>query len=146
MKDKNIERIADIFAMVTFSYVTGMLIEIFYAGMTLEQSFTSRNASVPLNLITARMFGVYRNYLLRRFQIERQWLKVIVDLISFISFQIPIYIIVLTFAGASGEQIYKAVSGVVLLFLIMGPPYGYYLDSIRKLSFHLLKSHKNGSL
>lgn len=138
MKTKNIERIADVFAMVTFSYATGMMIEVFHAGLTVEQSITSRNASIPLNIITARMFGVYRNFLMKMFKVKHKLFTLIVDLIAFISFQIPIYIIVLTFTGATFEQIVRAVYGVVFLFLILGPPYGKYLDFSRKMAFKLL--------
>lgn len=138
MNAKNAERIADVFAMVSFSYVTGMFIEVFIAGMTVSQSLVSRNASIPLNLLSARFFGVYRNALTRLFRANNAFRRVAVDFIAFVSFQIPIYIAVLLFAGANTQQIITSVSGVIVLFIFLGPPYGYYLDFCRRASSRFL--------
>ncbi len=139
MNSKNVTRISDVVAMVTFSFVTGMAIEIGIAGLTLEQSLISRFSSIPLNILTARFFGVYRDWLLNLSgNTERFWVKTLVDLIAFISFQIPIYIIVLLVSGAGVSEIIKAVSGVVVLFTFMGSIYGVYLDYCRRFFNKLL--------
>ncbi len=129
---KNAERLADVVAMVSFSYVTGMGIEVGIAGLTWSQSFFSRNASIPLNMLTARPFGVFRDWLIRRAGVDGRAGKAVVDLVAFVCFQIPIYLVVLTLSGAKPEQIAKAVSSVIGLFLFMGPPYGFWLDLCRR--------------
>lgn len=131
-RDMIVEKVADTFAMVTFSYVSGMCIEIGIAGLTLSQSITSRNASIPLNLITGAPFASFRDYLQRKLYSSNKIIRLFVDLVAFLSFQIPIYVCVLLFAGANLHQIVKAVGAVIIFFLIMGPPYGMYLDVCRK--------------
>ena len=128
MTQQNAERLADV-----ISYATGMVIEIGIAGMSWSQSFFSRNASIPLNIISARPFGLFRNVLVRRFAPGQSRLgKAIADLVAFTAFQIPIYALVLSLSGASGTQIIKAISSVIVLFLFMGPPYGLWLDLCRR--------------
>lgn len=132
MKRHNAIRVADIIAMVTFSYATGMAIEVGIAGMTWAQSFFSRNASIPLNVLTARPFGVFRDRVMARYAVESRVGTAVVDLLAFTAFQIPIYVVVLWFSGANVAQIFKAISSVIGLFLFMGPPYGLWLDLCRR--------------
>ena len=134
LSPKNAERIADIIAMVSFSYATGMGIEVGIAGMTWSQSFFSRNASIPLNMLTARPFGVFRDSLRSRSGAKHWATSAAVDLVAFVCFQIPIYLVVLTLSGASTEQIVTAVSSVIGLFFFMGPPYGKWLDLCRRVA------------
>ena len=134
MTPRNAQRIADVIAMVTFSYITGMAIEVGIAKMTWSQSFFSRNASIPLNMLTARPFGVFRNFLLKKFSAQSRRGRTVIDLVAFISFQIPIYVIVLSFSGANLQQIITAISSVIVLFSFMGLPYGLWLDLCRSVT------------
>jgi hypothetical protein len=133
MTEKNAERLADIFAMVTFSFVTGMIIEMAIAEMTLKTSLISRGTSIPLNIVTARPYGIFRNWLISSFKPQKLVARMAVDFLAFISFQVPVYIIGLLIAGANLEQMMKAVASVIGFFMIMGPPYGVYLEQCRRL-------------
>ena len=57
---------ADTFAMVVFSFITGMLIEVFVSGMTLEQSLASRTLSIPVNIAIAWPYGMFRDMMIRQ--------------------------------------------------------------------------------
>ena len=46
--------IADTLAMILFSLVLGMFVEVVISGLTVVQSLTARAASVPVNLLTGR--------------------------------------------------------------------------------------------
>lgn len=125
--------IADTLAMVIFSFVTGMAIELLIAKMDIMQSLTSRVVAIPLNLVTARPYGLYRDFIVKRLNVKQRILKSLVDILIFVSFQVPVYIFVLLVAGADLEQIIKACSSVIMFFLVLGRPYGLFLDFLRKL-------------
>ncbi len=61
----NRDMLADTFAMITFGIVVGMSVELL-AGLSFEQSLQSRLLSIPVNLLTARAYGLYRDWLIRR--------------------------------------------------------------------------------
>ncbi len=125
--------LADTVAMVLFSFGTGMVIEILIAGMTVAQSLTSRVVAIPMNLITARPYGLYRDAIMKAVKTENTVLKVGIDVLIFTSFQIPVYIFVLLLSGANFEQILKACSSVIVFFVVLGRPYGLFLDFCRRI-------------
>jgi hypothetical protein len=125
--------IADTLAMVIFSFVTGMAIELLIAKMDVMQSITSRVVAIPLNLLTARPYGLYRDLITKRVNVKHRVLKGFIDILIFVSFQVPVYIFVLLVAGANLEQIVKACSSVITFFIFLGRPYGLFLDFLRKL-------------
>ncbi|MFH1192562.1 MAG: L-alanine exporter AlaE [bacterium] len=61
---------ADTFAMIAFSTVVGMVIEIFISGMTLGQSVQARLTAIPANLLTARLYGMFRDWMFRLFRVQ----------------------------------------------------------------------------
>ena len=131
----NIRRLilADTVAMIIFSFVTGMAIELFIAKMDMIQSLTSRVVAIPLNLVTARPYGLYRDFMVKRLQVKNRLLTSVVDILIFVSFQIPVYIFVLIVAGANVEQVLKACGSVIVFFVVLGRPYGLFLDFLRRL-------------
>jgi len=134
--------IADITAMMIFSTALCMTIEIFIAGLTFFQSVQARIAAIPVNLITGRPYGWFRDRLFTFLGIDRTVpLKMIAgDTLAFVIFQAPLYVVVLLFAGATWSQI--AVSSVFmsLIFSLAGRPYGIFLDFCRGLSLRILRS------
>ncbi|MCH2020853.1 MAG: L-alanine exporter AlaE [Saprospiraceae bacterium] len=134
--------LADTVAMVIFSFTTGMVIELLIAGMTLTQSLTSRILAIPVNLFTARPYGLYRDFFFKKKRSRNPIIKGAIDILIFISFQIPVYIFVLMFAGANVGQIIKACSSVIVFFIILGRPYGLFLGFCRTIFGVELKSDK----
>ncbi|SUX84279.1 L-alanine exporter AlaE [Citrobacter koseri] len=57
--------VADTFAMVVYCSVVNMLIEIFLSGMTFEQSLSSRLVAIPVNILIAWPYGMYRDAIMR---------------------------------------------------------------------------------
>lgn len=57
--------VADTFAMVVYCSVVNMLIEIFLSGMSFEQSLSSRLVAIPVNIIIAWPYGLYRDAVMR---------------------------------------------------------------------------------
>lgn len=59
---------ADIFALVVYSFIVGMAIEVFLSGMSFSQSLSSRLLSIPVNILIAWPYGIYRDWFIRQSQ------------------------------------------------------------------------------
>ena len=131
--------IADITAMIIFSTALCMSIEVFIAGLTVFQSIQARIAAVPVNLVTGRPYGCFRDRLFVFLGIDRScFIKMVFgDTLSFVMFQLPLYVIVLLFAGATWTQIGISSVFMSLVFSIAGRPYGIFLDFCRRIAARL---------
>lgn len=61
------------------------------------------------------------------------WVKNLADLFAYVSFQSPVYVAILWFIGANPQQIVAAVTSNMLISMVMGVAYGYFLDYCRRL-------------
>lgn len=125
--------LSDTFAMIVFSTVFGMAIEVLISGMTFGQSIQARATAIPANLITARPYGIFRDWVFRTMDADNgsELRKGIADILAFVLFQIPLYATILWSSGASWYQIASACSSVTVLSVFMGRPYGLFLDFSR---------------
>ncbi|MEA4882041.1 MAG: L-alanine exporter AlaE [Synergistaceae bacterium] len=133
--------IADIMAMIFFSAVLCMGIEIFIAGMTPFQSLQARLAAIPVNLLTGRPYGVFRDRLFAFFSIDatKPVRAFFGDTLAFVIFQVPLYVIVLLTAGATWRQIALSTVFMSLIFSLAGRPYGIFLELCRKGADRLMR-------
>ena len=124
---------ADTFAMIAFSTVVGMVIEILISGMTLGQSVQTRLTAIPVNLLTARPYGMFRDWVFRLMRAHEggKVRKGIADTMAFVLFQAPLYVAILTISGANVRQIATACGTITILSAFMGRPYGIFLDFSR---------------
>ncbi|MBP2845988.1 L-alanine exporter AlaE [Dickeya oryzae] len=128
--------IADTVAMVVYCFLTGMAIEIVLSGMTFEQSLSSRLLSIPVNIVIAWPYGLYRDWIValaRRLNANSRWGKNMADLFAYVSFQSPVYVAILLTIGAEPSQILKAVASNAIISMVMGVAYGYFLEYCRRL-------------
>ncbi|NQZ91726.1 MAG: L-alanine exporter AlaE [Moritella sp.] len=126
---------ADTFAMVVFSFVVGMLIEIFVSGMSFEQSLASRIVSIPVNIAIAYPYGLYRDFIIKSAtkRVPGKLTKQFSDTFAYVSFQSPVYALILLSVGAESTQIVTAVSSNAVVSCFVGVFYGQFLDLCRKL-------------
>lgn len=127
--------VADTFAMVVYCTVVNMMIEIFLSGMTFQQSLSSRLVAIPVNIIIAVPYGFYRDFAMRRARriSPSGWMKNIADVVAYVTFQSPVYVAILLVVGADWHQIAAAVSSNIVVSMMMGAAYGYFLDYCRRL-------------
>jgi len=130
---------ADTFALVTFTFLAGMFIEVVLSGLTFGQSLQSRLVSIPLNMIVARPYGIYRDWMFIKLRADKKGtrLRMLADMIAFVSFMVPQYIAVLCWVGAEFQQIITACIIVTAMSLVIGRPYGLYMDLCRKVFKHI---------
>lgn len=127
--------LADTCALISFTFVTGMFIEVAIAGFTLQQSLISRLLCQPVNILTARGYGYYRDKVVAWLSGESpHWLKsTLGDILAYLSFQLPLYVVILLIAGTSWEGIIKASISQTLALVVLGAPYGVWLKYCRKM-------------
>ena len=127
--------VADTFAMVVYCTVVNMMIEIFLSGMTFQQSLSSRLVAIPVNIIIAVPYGFYRDFAMRQARriSASGWMKNIADVVAYVTFQSPVYVAILLVVGADWHQIAAAVSSNIVVSMMMGAVYGYFLDYCRRL-------------
>lgn len=127
---------ADTFALVIYCFITGMMIEVGLSGMSIEQSFSSRLLSIPVNIVVAWPYGAYRDLIIgiaKRRLSGHFLVRNLADLFAYVSFQSPVYLAILWAIGADESQILTAVASNAVISMVMGILYGYFLEYCRRL-------------
>lgn len=102
--------------------------------MTFEQSLSSRLVAIPVNIIIAWPYGIYRDFIMQVGRISPAgWMKRLADPVAYVTLQSPVYVLILLSVGADWHQIVAAVSSNAVISLVMGAAYGYFLDFCRRL-------------
>lgn len=125
--------LADTSAMVIFSTLLGLFVEIVLAGLDPTQSIRIRLAAIPVMLITGRPYGIYRDKLFAWFGDRRRsrFRTLAIDSIANATFQTPLYIALLAWGGASCEQMLVAAVSIIAIASVSGRPYGLFLNMWR---------------
>ncbi len=89
---------------------------------------------------------MYRDAIMRvaRKASPASWVKNLADVLAYVTFQSPVYVAILLTVGADWHQITAAVSSNIVISMLMGAVYGYFLDYCRRLfkvsSYHQAKA------
>lgn len=126
--------LADTLALMSFTIITGMFIEIAIVGMTIQQSFLSRLLCQPINIVTGRMYGIYRDKIIEKLSRGKphKRFQALGDITAYITFQLPLYILILFSIDMDIQSIAKAAMTQTSALLVLGAPYGYWLTVVRK--------------
>lgn len=126
------EFFADTLALVVFFSITGMLNERFVIGMSWEQVAHARLLGAILMVPVARPYGLWRDWLVGRAKPTKAS-RLIWDSIALVSFQVPIYVAIIAFNGASGNSLFLGAICAFVMMLVLGRPYGAFLNAVRRL-------------
>jgi hypothetical protein len=124
--------IADTLALILFFTTTGIINERFVAGMTWEEVFHARLIGAILMVPSGRPYGMWRDMLMRRAQ-DTRLSRLLWDSTALMSFQVPIYAAIIAISGASGMGLLRGVLGAAVIMLVLGRPYGAFLNFVRSL-------------
>lgn len=124
--------IADTAALILFFTTAGIINERVIAGMTWEQVLYARLLGAVLMVPVARPYGIWRDWLMRRAGPGRVS-QLLWDSAALVSFQVPIYALIIAFSGASGSGLVRGTLGAALMMLCLGRPYGAFLNWVRRL-------------
>jgi len=125
--------IADTTALILFFTTTGLINERFIAGMSWDQVLHARILGAALMVPVGRPYGVWRDYLMQRAQADNRLSQVLWDSVALVSFQVPIYAAIIAISGASGRGLWFGILGATVMMLVLGRPYGAFLNAVRKL-------------
>lgn len=123
---------ADTAALIVFFTTTGVINERFIAGMTWDQVLHARLLGAALMIPVARPYGLWRDWVMTRAS-ERRMSRLLWDSMALVSFQVPIYAAIIAFSGASGAGLVRGTLGATVMMLVLGRPYGAFLNGVRKL-------------
>jgi len=125
--------IADTTALILFFTSTGVINERFIAGMSWDQVLHARLLGAALMVPVGRPYGVWRDYVMRHAQSTNRLLQLLWDSVALVSFQVPIYVAIIAISGASGRGLWLGVLGATVMMLVLGRPYGVFLNRVRRL-------------
>lgn len=126
--------LADTLTSVGFFSLMGTLTEVFVAGMSADQVIVSRLSALPVMIFSGRPYGLWRDAIVRRLApVDAGALRTgVADTVAFCSFQLPIYLAILWFAGASASQAALAAGSALAVLLVTARPYGVLLELVRR--------------
>ena len=122
---------ADTLALLTFFTTTGIVNERIVAGMEWPEVATARLIGAPLMVLTARPYGVWRDAVLARFADGSRGSLALWDTFALLAFQVPIYVAIIAAGGARGNELVRGAAGAAAIMLLLGRPYGAWLDLVR---------------
>lgn len=128
--------VVDSVASLVFFTLAAGTVERFIAGLDWDQVLTARLAAVPAILLTGRPYGLWRDAILRwsRAADRGPLARTALDVLAFVSFQLPVYVLILLLAGAELEQIVLAAGSAVGVMMLLSRPFGLYLDLARRVA------------
>lgn len=124
--------VADTTALVIFFTCTGILNERFVAGMTWEEVFHARLLGAALMVPVGRPYGLWRDFVMQKAG-EGRLSRLLWDSLALMSFQVPIYAVIIWISGASGGGLVMGILGAAVMMLALGRPYGAFLNLVRRL-------------
>jgi hypothetical protein len=124
--------IADTTALILFFTLTSGLNERFIAGMDWNEVLTSRSIGAYLMVLTARPYGLWRNWFMARVSGPGRTAILVSDRLALLLFQVPIYVGIILVSGARGAAVAWGALGFALLMIVLGRPYGLWLEFVRR--------------
>lgn len=124
--------IADTVALIVFFTTTGIMNERFIAGMSWEQVFNARLLGAALMVPVARPYGIWRDWLIQRAN-DTRLSRLLWDSTALMTFQVPIYAAIIAISGAEGWGLLRGILSAAVMMLVLGRPYGAFLNWVRAL-------------
>ncbi|AHM04763.1 hypothetical protein roselon_02438 [Roseibacterium elongatum DSM 19469] len=117
--------------IVFFTIVAG-LTELLLAGMSPREVLVTRALTVPVMVLTGRPYGMWRDMWFRRVPARGLIARTALDIAAFLSFQVPVYAMILWVAGADVGEMAIALGSAVWLMVLLSRPFGLVLERVRR--------------
>lgn len=124
--------LVDTIATILFFTLIAAFAELVIVDMKPEQVLLARSITVPVMALTGRPYGMWRSWVFKQVQASAKGSRLFIDTMTFLSFQVPVYVLTLVVAGAELDEIVLAVTSATAIMLFIGRPFGIYLDAIRR--------------
>lgn len=126
--------LVDTIATIVFFTIIATFSEFMLAGMELRQVLVTRAVMIPVMVLTGRPYGAWRDWLFIRLEPNRPLAKIALDIVAFLSFQVPVYVATLAVAGADRAEILTSVGSAILFMIILSRPFGLFLEFVRQMA------------
>lgn len=123
---------ADTLALIMFFTTTGIINERLIAQMTWDEVFHARLLGAVLMVPVGRPYGLWRDWLMKRAG-DTSLSRLFWDGMVLMTFQVPIYAAIIAISGASGSGLLHGTIGAAVMMLVLGRPYGAFLNTVRHL-------------
>jgi len=124
--------LVDTLATVVFFTVVAAIAELVVVGLEPSQVLVARLFMVPVMVATGRPYGMWRDWVFGRLRPQSRMAKVVVDTMSFISFQMPVYMVSLAIVGATAAEMLAAAAAAIVGMMLASRPFGIFLEMVRK--------------
>mgnify|MGYP000254981741 CR=1 FL=1 len=124
--------IADTLALILFFTTTGVINERWIAGMGWDQVLHARLIGGALMIPVGRPYGMWRDWVMSHAG-DTRVSRVLWDSFALMSFQVPIYAGIIAISGAAGWGLVRGVLGAAVMMLVLGRPYGAFLNGVRRM-------------
>ena len=126
--------LVDTMAAVIFFTVAAGASELLVAGLSPSQVLVTRLLTVPVLVLTGRPYGRWRDIVFGALRPATGLARGMADIAAFLSFQVPVYVAILSLAGAEWDEIARAAGAASVLMVAASRPYGLFLDWVRRVS------------
>ncbi len=126
----------DTSSSVTFNTPVGMTDEVLLGNLSFNQSLHVREASALISMVTARPYGVFRDFVFRRLKTDEDSSlirKAFTNATASVLFGTPIYAATLLANGTDRRQLVTSLAVGILSSPITSMVSGTYYDKVRKL-------------
>lgn len=124
----------DTLATIFFFTIVATFTELVIAGMSPREVLITRSLMIPVMVLTGRPYGAWRDWLFMRTSPRHRITRTAVDILAFLSFQVPVYVATLVIAGADYKQIMTAIGSATIFMVILSRPFGLFLDFVRSIA------------
>ena len=124
--------IVDTTATILFFTILASFSELVIAGIPWQRVLTTRLIMIPVMIVTGRPYGLYRDWWIRFFKPSSPMARTMIDILAFLTFQVPVYMATLLYAGASWTETIASVGSALILMVFVGRPFGLFLDFARR--------------
>ena len=124
--------IIDTIATIFFFTIVATFNELIIAGIEPSQVLTTRLIMLPVMVATGRPYGLWRDTLFSYVLPQQHVAKIALDIVVFLSFQMPIYAGTLAIAGANMSEVTITIGSAIIFMIILSRPFGVFLDFVRR--------------
>lgn len=123
--------VVDTLASIVFFTTVAAFSDLNIAGMAPGEELITRLIVVPMMIVAVRPYGIYRDWMFAKTTPTVGWRRRLMDVVAFLTFQLPVYAMTLFVSGASFVQIATLLLTTAVLMVVLSRPFGLYLERVR---------------
>jgi hypothetical protein len=95
------------------------------------EELITRLIVVPMMIVAVRPYGIHRDWMFAKTISTVGWRRRLMDVVAFLTFQLPVYAVTLIVSGESFVQIATLLLTIAVLMVVLSRPFGLYLERVR---------------